>query len=146
MNTGFGAAGNGAHQARRHTRSVLQRRGRVRRGGRRPAAGRSSARRYAHPRQFALKGFSGVRPVVVETIISMLNAGVTPLVPSKGSLGASGDLAPLAHIAMVLAATPEGLADDSGFAFFQGECLNGHEAMARAGIAPVFLEAKEAWP
>ena len=45
------------------------------------------------------KGFSGVRPLLAETMLKMLNAGVTPYVPSKGSLGASGDLAPLAHIA-----------------------------------------------
>ena len=48
------------------------------------------------------KGHSGVRPVVAQTLIDMLNAGVTPVVPAKGSLGASGDLAPLAHIAAVL--------------------------------------------
>ena len=48
------------------------------------------------------KGYSGVRPVVVDTLIEMLNRGVTPWVPSKGSLGASGDLAPLSHIAIVL--------------------------------------------
>ena len=89
------------------------------------------------------KGFSGVRPIVVDTLIAMLNAGVTPVVPAKGSLGASGDLAPLAHIAMVLAETPADLPDDSGFAFYGGECLNGHEAMTRAGISPVLLEAKE---
>jgi histidine ammonia-lyase len=89
------------------------------------------------------KGYSGVRPVVVDTIVRMLNAGLTPLVPSKGSLGASGDLAPLAHIAMVLAETPPGAPVDSGFACYQGECLPGHEAMVRAGIPRVLLEAKE---
>lgn len=89
------------------------------------------------------KGYSGVRPVLVDTLIQMLNAGVTPVVPSKGSLGASGDLAPLAHIAMALAETPPGLPEDSGFAVYQGERLTGHEALARAGIDPVLLEAKE---
>jgi histidine ammonia-lyase len=89
------------------------------------------------------KGFSGVRPVVADTIIAMLNAGVTPLVPAKGSVGASGDLAPLAHIAMVLSETPVGRAHDSGFAWCQGERLPGHVAMARAGIPRVVLEAKE---
>jgi histidine ammonia-lyase len=53
------------------------------------------------------KGHSGVRPKVAQTLIDMLNAGVTPLVPEKGSLGASGDLAPLAHIAVVMTRDPE---------------------------------------
>lgn len=90
-----------------------------------------------------VKGFSGVRPVVVDTLIQMINAGVTPFVPAKGSVGASGDLAPLAHIAMVLCETPAGRPDDSGFAFYQSQLLPGREAMARAGIARVVLEAKE---
>jgi len=90
-----------------------------------------------------VKGFSGVRPVVVDTLIRMINAGVTPFVPAKGSVGASGDLAPLAHIAMVLCETPAGRADDSGFAFYEGHLLSGREAMARAGIPQVTLEAKE---
>ena len=89
------------------------------------------------------KGFSAARPIVAETLIRMLNAGVTPLIPSKGSVGASGDLAPLAHIAMVLCETPAGRPDDSGLARFGGEVLPGHVAMARAGIPRVTLEAKE---
>ena len=96
------------------------------------------------------KGHSGVRPVVAQTLIDMLNAGVTPRVPAKGSLGASGDLAPLAHIAAVLTrAVADGDAGDggdgdySGQAWFEGELLTGAEAMARAGIERLILEAKE---
>jgi len=89
------------------------------------------------------KGFSGVRPEVVNTLIRMLNAGVTPLVPSKGSVGASGDLAPLSHIALVLCEPPTPRADDCGAATFQGETLPGSEAMRRAGIPRLVLEAKE---
>ncbi len=89
------------------------------------------------------KGFSAIRPVVVDTIIQMLNAGVTPVIPSKGSVGASGDLAPLAHIAMVLCETPDGRPEDSGLAWCQGEILPGYEAMWRADIPRVTLEAKE---
>jgi len=80
-------------------------------------------------------GFSGVRPCVVEQLIAMLNAGVHPVIPSKGSVGASGDLAPLAHLALVLIG--EGLAE------LEGEIVEGAEAMERAGIAPLTLEAKE---
>ena len=81
------------------------------------------------------KGFSGVRPQVVETLCKMLNAKVHPVIPSQGSVGASGDLAPLAHLAQVVIG--------EGRATFRGEVLPGGEAMKRAGITPVALEAKE---
>jgi len=81
------------------------------------------------------KGLSGVRPRVVETVCEMLNAKVHPVIPSQGSVGASGDLAPLAHLAHVLIG--------EGQAIFRGETLRGGEAMKRAGIAPLELEAKE---
>jgi histidine ammonia-lyase len=81
------------------------------------------------------KGFSGVRPVVVETLCAMLNAGVYPIIPSQGSVGASGDLAPLAHLAQVVIG--------EGEAVYKGDTLPGHEAMKRAAITPVALEAKE---
>lgn len=81
------------------------------------------------------KGLSGVRPRVVETLCQMLNAKVHPVIPSQGSVGASGDLAPLAHLARVIIG--------EGQAIFRGETLPGREAMKRAGIAPVELEAKE---
>lgn len=81
------------------------------------------------------KGLSGVRPVVIETLCAMLAAGVHPVIPSQGSVGASGDLAPLAHLALV--------AIGEGEAMYQGERLAGGEALRRAGIAPLALEAKE---
>lgn len=81
------------------------------------------------------KGYSGVRPAVVETLIAMLNRGVHPVVPGQGSLGASGDLAPLAHLALVVIG--------EGEAIYQGERLAGGEALRRAGIPPLQLEAKE---
>jgi histidine ammonia-lyase len=81
------------------------------------------------------KGLSGIRPLVVETLCKMLNAKVHPMIPSQGSVGASGDLAPLAHLAQVVIG--------EGRATFGGEVLPGGEAMKRAGIAPVALEAKE---
>ncbi|TFG65152.1 MAG: histidine ammonia-lyase [Gemmatimonadales bacterium] len=90
-------------------------------------------------------GTSGVRPVLVETLVAMLNAGVTPVVPSKGSLGASGDLAPLAHIAAVLTRGPDGTGCEghSGRAWYGGELLTGEEAMRRAGIERVVPGPKE---
>ncbi|MFY9803771.1 MAG: histidine ammonia-lyase [Candidatus Acidiferrales bacterium] len=81
------------------------------------------------------KGFSGVRPVVVETLCAMLNCGVHPVIPSQGSVGASGDLAPLAHLAHV--------AIGEGEAIFQGRAVSGAAAMRGAGITPLALEAKE---
>jgi histidine ammonia-lyase len=81
------------------------------------------------------KGFSGVRPVVVETLCAMLNNGVRPVIPSQGSVGASGDLAPLAHLAQVVIG--------EGRAIYKNEAVSGGEAMKRALITPVVLEAKE---
>src|SRR6201988_617370 len=72
------------------------------------------------------KGLSGIRPFVVETLCAMLNTGVHPLIPSQGSVGASGDLAPLAHLAQVVIA--------EGRASLRGEVLAGAEAMRRAGL------------
>ena len=89
------------------------------------------------------KGHSGIRPLVAQTLIDMLNRGVTPIVPSKGSLGASGDLAPLAHIAVVLTRGESGDADYSGEAWFNGERLSGAEAMQRANISRIVPEVKE---
>lgn len=81
------------------------------------------------------KGFSGTRLLVVQTLIDMLNKGVTPVVPQKGSLGASGDLAPLSHMVLPMI----GL----GQAEFGGYTLPGHDAMKRAGIKTIELVAKE---
>lgn len=81
------------------------------------------------------KGFSGVRPVVAETLVAMLNRGVHPVIPSQGSVGASGDLAPLAHLALV--------AIGEGEAIFQDHRMPGADVMHAAGITPLALEAKE---
>ena len=80
-------------------------------------------------------GYSGVRVEVVESLLGLLNAGVTPVVPARGSLGASGDLIPLAHLALVLLG--EGDAD------YGGARLPGGEALARAGLTPLVLAEKE---
>lgn len=81
------------------------------------------------------RGLSGVRPVVVETIASMLNTGVTPIVPSLGSVGASGDLAPLAHVACALIG--------EGEVTLGGNRMTAAAAMRSSGIQPLVLEAKE---
>lgn len=80
-------------------------------------------------------GYSGIRPEVVAALAALLNHGVAPVIPAYGSVGASGDLAPLAHLACVLIG--------EGEAFWQGERLPGGEALRRAGLAPVVLGAKE---
>ncbi len=81
------------------------------------------------------KGLSGIRPETLELLLACLDRGVLPVVPERGSVGASGDLAPLAHLALVLIG--------EGEATFQGQRLPGREALARAGLAPAVLEAKE---
>ena len=89
------------------------------------------------------KGFSGVRLAVVETLLALLNKGVTPIVPSQGSLGSSGDLGPLSHLALVFTTDEEDLDSQSGEARFEGRVYSGKEAMARAGIDRLILGAKE---
>ncbi len=89
------------------------------------------------------KGLSGIRPVVVETLLEMLNRGVHPLIPSKGSVGASGDLAPLSHLVLVMTRDEEDREEESGAAIFQGERTSGKRAMERAGIPRIQLQAKE---
>ncbi len=81
------------------------------------------------------KGYSGTRVEVAELLLDCLGRGVVPEVPSRGSVGASGDLAPLAHLALPLVG--------EGRARFDGELLEGGDALARAGLQPLRLEAKE---
>jgi histidine ammonia-lyase len=81
------------------------------------------------------KGRSGARPELVELLLECLDRGVLPVVPSRGSVGASGDLAPLAHLALPLVG--------EGEAWFDGDRLPGREALERAGLAPEALLAKE---
>lgn len=83
------------------------------------------------------KGFSGVRAVVIDTICALLTRGVTPWVPSQGSVGASGDLAPLAHLALLLVG--EGECHDG-----KGGRIPGADALKRENVKPLVLEAKEA--
>ncbi len=85
--------------------------------------------------QVLAMGHSGVRPLIVSRLVEILNAGLYPLIPSRGSVGACGDLIPLAHLALLLIG--------EGEAFFEGECLAGAQALKRAGIQAVSLEAKE---
>lgn len=88
------------------------------------------------------KGASGCRPVVVERLCQMLDAGITPVVPSRGSCGSSGDLAPLAHLGLVLfRGTPA--APGEGTAWYAGERLAGSEAMRRAGLEQLDPGPKE---
>jgi histidine ammonia-lyase len=81
------------------------------------------------------RGHSGVRVELVELLLGLLERDVVPVVPSRGSVGSSGDLAPLAHLGLVLIGEGEALAD--------GERMPGAAALARAGLAPLALEAKE---
>ncbi|MGT2808135.1 histidine ammonia-lyase [Streptococcus iniae] len=82
-----------------------------------------------------VKGFSGIRLSTIEKLLELLNKGVHPYIPEKGSLGASGDLAPLSHMVLPML----GL----GKAYYKGELLSGKEAMAKAGIDTIELAAKE---
>ena len=81
------------------------------------------------------KGYSGIRPLIAERLCDLLNRGVTPVVPSRGSVGASGDLAPLAHMALVLIG--------EGEAWCNGHRLPGAEALLQANLEPLTLASKE---
>src|SRR5881392_704780 len=80
-------------------------------------------------------GFSGIRLEIIDTLCQMLNRRVCPVIPEKGSVGASGDIAPLAHLALTLIG--------EGEAFFQSERMESREALRRAGLKPAELQAKE---
>lgn len=82
-----------------------------------------------------VKGYSGIRPATVTMLLELLNRRVYPAVPCKGSVGASGDLSPLSHVALVLMG--------EGKAFWQGKLVTGKEALTAAGLEPVALAAKE---
>lgn len=90
-----------------------------------------------------VKGFSGVRIEIIETLVAMLNKGVIPVVPSQGSLGSSGDLCPLSHMALVLTTDDQDLELESGFAEVDGQVLTGKQAMQSAGIKRIILGPKE---
>jgi len=81
------------------------------------------------------RGHSGVRPLLIESLLALLNSGVLPLVPSRGSVGASGDLAPLAHLALPLLG--------KGQVRVEGEVLPADRGLERAGLTPLSLQAKE---
>ncbi len=81
------------------------------------------------------RGCSGVRPALLERLIELLNSGVIPVIPEQGSLGASGDLAPLSHLALVVIG--------EGEAFYKGKRISGAAALAAAGLEPVTLLEKE---
>ncbi|NII10329.1 aromatic amino acid ammonia-lyase [Oleiagrimonas sp. C23AA] len=82
-----------------------------------------------------MRGHSGIRVSTLKALAELLNRGVIPVIPQKGSVGASGDLAPLSHLAIVLLG--------GGEAFYEGERLPGGEALTRAGLAPIRLSFKE---
>lgn len=81
------------------------------------------------------RGYSGVRPIIAEYLLSLLNHDILPVIPSRGSVGASGDLAPLAHLALVLVG--------EGQALVNGRPKSGRTALRAAGLEPLRLEAKE---
>lgn len=81
------------------------------------------------------RGHSGIRLATLQLLLDLLNAGIHPIIPEKGSLGASGDLAPLAHMSLVMLG--------EGEALYRGEHLSGAEALSRAGLQPAVLAAKE---
>jgi histidine ammonia-lyase len=89
------------------------------------------------------KGHSGIRVVIVETLLALLNENVTPVVPGQGSLGSSGDLAQLAHLALVFTTDAQDRELDSGLARWQGKVLSGKAALDQAGIERIILGAKE---
>ncbi len=89
------------------------------------------------------KGYSGIRLEVISTLLEMLNQHITPVVPSQGSLGSSGDLIPLAHLCLVLTTDERDRDNESGQAEWGGKVLSGKEAMKKGGLARVILGPKE---
>jgi histidine ammonia-lyase len=89
------------------------------------------------------KGFSGVGKDIIETLIAMLNLDLIPVIPSQGSLGSSGDLGPLSHLALVFTTDENDLESDSGLAEFDGKVQSGKSAMEKAGIKRLVLGPKE---
>ena len=136
ISTGFGALANTVIPAGR--RAALQRSlVRSHAAGMGPAVEPEVVRAMMFLRARTLAfGVSGARSQVAESLVRLINAGVVPAVPEHGSLGASGDLAPLAHAALVLMGEGEVLTDDGGAA-------DGAEALSRAGIEPLVLAEKE---
>jgi len=89
------------------------------------------------------KGFSGVRKEIVETIIEMLNRDLVPIIPSQGSLGSSGDLGPLSHLALVFTTDENDLESESGLAEYEGKIFSGKSAMQKAQVDRLILGPKE---
>ncbi len=136
ITTGFGALANTAIQpeARCDLQHALLR---SHAAGMGPPVEREVVRAMLLLRAATLaKGYSGTRPVVCRALVDLLNAGIMPLVPEYGSLGASGDLAPLAHAALCLIGEGVVLEDDGG-------SVDSSVALARVGLQPLRLQAKE---
>jgi histidine ammonia-lyase len=89
------------------------------------------------------KGYSGVRVEIIQVLLDMLESNLTPVVPSQGSLGSSGDLLPLAHTALVFTTDEHDREDESGWANFANERMTGKKAMQKAGIERIILGPKE---
>ncbi len=88
-------------------------------------------------------GYSGIRLELVENLLQMLNQGVIPIIPSQGSLGSSGDLAPLSHLALVLTTDEQDSEENSGWATYDGKRVRGKTAMKEASIKRLILGPKE---
>jgi histidine ammonia-lyase len=135
VNTGFGALAE-TRIADRDIRALQRHLVRSHACGVGPDLGEAEVRAMIALRaQVIALGHSGVRTETLDALVAMLERGVCPRIPAQGSVGASGDLAPLAHLALALIG--------EGEARFEGQLLPGAEALARAGLAPVELAAKE---
>jgi histidine ammonia-lyase len=135
VNTGFGALAE-TRIAERDVRALQRNLVRSHACGVGPDLGEAEVRAMMVLRaQVVAMGYSGVRAEVVDALVGMINQNVCPRIPAQGSVGASGDLAPLAHLALAMIG--------EGEARFEGELLPGGEALTRAGLKPLTLAAKE---
>ena len=143
VNTGFGSLAR-VHIPFDQVRELMRNLIRSHAAGIGPSVDADAARAMVLLRANALaRGASGCRPALVELLVALLNAGITPVIPSRGSCGSSGDLAPLSHLGLIVSHAPEDPDVETGSAWVDGELVSGREALARRGLTPLVLGPKE---
>ncbi len=143
INTGFGSLAR-VHIPFEQVRELMRNLIRSHAAGIGPSVDADAARAMVLLRANALtRGASGCRPALVDLLVGLLNAGITPVIPSRGSCGSSGDLAPLSHLGLIVSHAVDDPDEETGSAWVDGELVSGREALARRGLVPLTLGPKE---